>query len=109
MCIRDSLGTVVPSPAPNPDRSDPLGNLPRVPWEGGANYYAQFPRSAASGWTDPGFFPIALWYPNGGNDASVQFDRSFGINTYVENNPDVPYSVLSLIHISEPTRRTPIS
>jgi hypothetical protein len=47
----------------------------------------------AAGWAEPEFFPIALWYPNAGNNASAQFDKSYGINTYVENNPDIPYSV----------------
>jgi hypothetical protein len=68
-------------------------NLPRVPWEGGPKYYSQFPRAASSGWNAPSFFPIGLWYPNAGNDASAQFDKSYGINMYVENNSDIPYSV----------------
>src|SRR4029450_6060368 len=39
-------------------------NLPRIPWEGGPAYWAQFPQAAASGWTDPNFFPISVFLPN---------------------------------------------
>src|SRR5664280_2738080 len=66
-------------------------NLPRIPWEGGPDYYSQFPQSAKSGWTDPSWFPIGIWYPNGGNAVNASFDKSKGINTYWENNPDIAY------------------
>jgi hypothetical protein len=36
-------------------------NLPLVPWEGGPAYWNQFPAAAAAGWTDPEFFPIAVF------------------------------------------------
>ena len=60
--------------------------LPRIPWEGGAAYYAQFPDAAGNGWADPSHFPIALWWGVFSNDAEVQWDKTHGINTYVVTN-----------------------
>lgn len=56
-------------------------DLPRIPWEGGPQYWARF-RNAGD-WTDPNFFPIGIWFGNVATDEQVQFDKSKGINTYV--------------------------
>ncbi|MFT3877024.1 MAG: DUF4082 domain-containing protein [Propioniciclava sp.] len=65
---------------PNNDATAAGLNLPRVPWEGGPNYWAQF--SDASEWTDPSFFPIGIWHESISSDAEVQWDKSQGINYY---------------------------
>ena len=65
-----------------------------MPWSGGNAYWSQFSKAKAAGWSDPGFFPIALWYGSAGSDAQVKFDKAHGINTYVQNNPSNPYSLL---------------
>ncbi|HEV2780964.1 MAG TPA: DUF4082 domain-containing protein [Actinophytocola sp.] len=57
-------------------------DLPRVPWEGGPEYYAQF--SAAAAWTDPNFFPVGVWFESVLQQSDVDLDRGAGINTYVE-------------------------
>ena len=63
-------------------------NLPRVPWEGGPEYYRQFPKSA--GYTDPNVFPIGAWWASFDSDANVTWDKGVGINTYILFNPDSP-------------------
>ncbi|WP_377973766.1 hypothetical protein [Arthrobacter ulcerisalmonis] len=55
-------------------------NLPRIPWEGGPDYWKQFPN--AKEWTDPSFFPIGIWFNGFSNNAEVQWDKDHGINTY---------------------------
>src|SRR3954469_5404783 len=59
--------TATPTPAPAPSqtggpvKSPPAAvDLPRVPWEGGPDYYGKFP--SARPWTDPNFFPIGVWF-----------------------------------------------
>jgi hypothetical protein len=54
--------------------------LPLEAWWGGPSYYAQFPRAAGSGWTDPSFFPIAVFHGKPEHAASL---RSIGVNTYM--------------------------
>lgn len=68
-------------------------DLPRVPWEGGPAYWAQFPKAAAGGWTDPGFFPIVAWYNGISSNEEVQFDKSLGINTYIGMSADTPFNL----------------
>lgn len=58
----------------------PQLNLPFLPWWGGPGYYAQFPMAAAAGWTDPGFFPISVFY---GRPADAALMASIGVNTYM--------------------------
>jgi hypothetical protein len=55
--------------------------LPRIPWEGGPQYWAQY--GNARDWADPNFFPIGIWFGNFSTDEHVQFDKSKGINTYI--------------------------
>jgi hypothetical protein len=84
---------VVPPVDPPPvDPNTPILNLPRVPWEGGPQYWQQFPDAAARGWTDPNFFPIAIWWCVFETDAQVQWDKAHGINTYVVTNSSLPNS-----------------
>ena len=54
--------------------------LPLEAWWGGPSYYAQFPLAAASGWTDPSFFPIAVFRGKPEDAASLW---SMGVNTYM--------------------------
>lgn len=69
-------------------------SLPRVPWEGGASYYRQFPDADAYGWSDPTFFPIGVWWAVFSSDEEVQWDKSLGINTYIVSNPDSDYGLI---------------
>lgn len=55
-------------------------DLPTKPWWGGASYYSAFPKAAASGWDDPTFFPIAVFF---GKPADAPRLASLGINTYM--------------------------
>ncbi|MDG4764265.1 DUF4082 domain-containing protein [Solwaraspora sp. WMMD406] len=91
--------TAAPSPsaspaptttAPTPSPSAPGGggtpgalDLPRVPWEGGPSYYANFPQAKASGWNNPGFFPIGVWYEGVYTQEEIDRDKAAGLNTYV--------------------------
>lgn len=91
-----------PSP-PAPTPGDPTGPaqppdgqplaLPRIPWEGGPNYWKQFPAADAAGWDDPNFFPILAWFNGISTDAEVQYDKSLGINTYSGMWAGTPYSL----------------
>lgn len=62
---------------PNPNAAL---NLPREDWWGGPAYYSAFPKAASSGWTDPSFFPIAVFQGKPEDAASL---RSIGVNTYM--------------------------
>lgn len=65
-----------------------IADLPLVPWEGGPAYWDQFPKAAAGGWTSSNFFPIGIFYNGIGLDVDVQFDQSYGINSYVNGTGD---------------------
>ena len=58
-------------------------DLPRVPWEGGPGYYARFAKADATGWDDPDFFPIGVWYEGVNSQQDVDQDKGAGLNTYV--------------------------
>jgi hypothetical protein len=58
--------------------------LPRIPWEGGPSYYKAFPQAVESGWTDPSFFPVGVWFESVVEPSDVEEDRAIGLNTYVE-------------------------
>jgi hypothetical protein len=74
----------VTTPPVDPPVDPPSGvlNLPRIPWEGGPQYWAQFPKAAAAGWTNPAFFPIAINPAPFSSADEVQWDKAHGINTY---------------------------
>lgn len=62
----------------------------RIPWEGGAQYWAQFSRASASGWTDPNFFPISVFFGKA-DPYHVTLLKDAGVNVYmgVEHSPEV--------------------
>ena len=82
-----------PGPNPAPDPNAPTLNLPRIPWEGGPNYWKNFPKADAAGWDDPAFFPVAVTFNNLITDADANYDKSLGINTYTGMYEGVPYSM----------------
>jgi hypothetical protein len=55
-------------------------DLPTEPWWGGSDYYASWEKASAVGWTDPGFFPIAVFY---GKPAHAEALADVGINTFL--------------------------
>lgn len=83
------------APAPVVVANNPLGSLARIPWEGGPSYWAQFPISVAAGWTSPNFFPLVIWYNSISTDNEVQFDKSYGINSYIGMDGATPYSLFA--------------
>jgi hypothetical protein len=69
-------------------------DLSRIPWEGGSNYYARFPKARASGWDRPGFFPISVFLGSADPAIVAQY-KDAGVNTVlgVEHDPaDLPIS-----------------
>jgi hypothetical protein len=77
---------------PQTSEEQPL-DLPRIPWEGGPDYWKQFPIADAAGWDDPGFFPILAWFNGISSDEEVQYDKSLGINTYSGMWEGTPYDL----------------
>lgn len=71
--------------------TDSLLDLPLVPWEGGAEYWEQFPKTSAAGWDDEAIFPIVLWYNGISTDEEAQYDKSLGFNTYIGMAETTPY------------------
>ncbi len=69
-------------PTQPPDDGAAALDLPRIPWEGGSDYWNRF--SDAQRWTDPSFFPIGVWWGNVSSDEEAQWDKSHGINFYTE-------------------------
>lgn len=62
-----------------------LLDLPRIQWEGGPDYWRNFRLAANAGWTDPAFFPLAVFF---GRAAHAEQLKSVGINTFqgIEHN-----------------------
>lgn len=75
-------------------------DLPRIPWEGGADYYRAFPDAERAGWTDPAHFPISVWWGGASTDAEVQYDKSLGINTYAVTSPEMDSSLFARNKVS---------
>lgn len=70
-------------------------NLPRIAWEGGPAYWAQFPKASAAGWTNPNFFPIGIDPAPFSSNEEIQWDKDHGINTYVGSlNTYCPWTLL---------------
>lgn len=69
-----------PSTGVSPDAGATVLNLPREAWWGGSAYYSKFSKAAAAGWTDPSYFPIAVFYGKPEHATSL---ASIGINTYM--------------------------
>lgn len=72
-------------PSPGPLSQAGLLDLPPIGWEGGPEYWRSFPKAATAGWTDPSFFPMAVFF---GRPAHAEQLKSMGINTFqaVEHN-----------------------
>lgn len=68
-------------------------SLPRIPWEGGSNYWKNFSATDAAGWNDPSFFPIVVWYNGISSNSEAIYDKSVGINTYIGMSDATPYSL----------------
>jgi hypothetical protein len=66
-------------------------DLPRIAWEGGPEYWKKFSRADAGGWDDPSFFPIVTWWGGFSSNAEVQYDKSLGVNAYVQMYPGTPF------------------
>lgn len=64
--------------------------LPRIAWEGGPAYWAQFPKAAAVGWTSQSFFPISVFFSKA-DPTHVASLKDAGINLYmaVEHSPEI--------------------
>lgn len=60
-------------------------NLPRIPWEG-SDYWKQFSKADAAGWSDPGFFPISVFL---GKLSSAPELQAVGVNVFMaaEHSP----------------------
>ena len=87
-------GTAPASSTGSPSATPPavLAKLPRIPWDGGPDFYKKFSKADAAGWDDPNFFPIGVWYASA-NGEQMQFDKAHGINFYVQFNPDADYAL----------------
>lgn len=70
-------------------------HLDRVPWEGGPEYWKQFSRAHAAGWSRDDFFPIVAWFDSVSTDEEAAYDKSLGINTYIGMPETTPYSLFS--------------
>jgi hypothetical protein len=72
-------------------RSEPLGNLRRVPWDGGPGYYEKFANARAGGWHRPDFFPVGAWFMRASEQSDLDTYRSLGFNTsfHVEEENDL--------------------
>ena len=68
--------TATPTPAPSPGPSE----LTLEPVDGGSGYYGQYSNSLP---TDPGFFPIGVWFESVMSQADINLDKDAGLNTYV--------------------------
>jgi hypothetical protein len=80
-------------PPQSGDRSAPATelDLPRIPWEGGPEYWKQFAKADAAGWDEPGFFPIVVWFNGISSDNEAKYDASLGVNTYIGMADTTPY------------------
>jgi hypothetical protein len=84
---------VAEAPAPLVQNERDELDLPRIPWEGGSAYYAQFSNAKAHGWASPNFFLIGVFL--GPTQAPYPLRlKGTGINCYVAVEPN---SQLSLV------------
>lgn len=67
-----------------------------IPWEGGSAYWSQFAKADAAGWSDPSFFPIAVFLvkPEGfaGHGAAL---AALGVNVAMAVEHQTPISDLT--------------
>ncbi len=78
--FKSDATAITPTPTPTLTPTPALLPLPRTPWEGGPAYWSQFPKARQSGWDQPGFFPISVFY---GKPEHASALRALGINTYM--------------------------
>ncbi len=93
-CTSPPLEEAVAAPGAA-ETAPPELDLPRIPWEGGSAYWKQFAKPQAAGWSDPGFFPIVIWYNGISSDAEAQYDKSLGFNSYIGMADTTPYSLFA--------------
>jgi hypothetical protein len=76
------VGTTPPpiNPTSPPTSGTASLSLPRDAWWVGSAYYSKFAKATAAGWTDPGFFPIAVFY---GKPEQAKTLAGIGVNTYM--------------------------
>lgn len=86
------IAASMPAAVPSQNGSLTL-NLPRIPWEGGSDYWKQFAKANAAGWSDPSFFPIVAWFNGISSNAEALYDKDLGINTYIGMWEGTPYSL----------------
>jgi hypothetical protein len=78
--LSNSVGIVYKAPQPQQE----LDKLTRKLWEGGPAYYDKFPQAKAMGWTNPNFYPIALWGAAVDEQWQIDSYKEVGINTFLE-------------------------
>lgn len=59
---------------------NPLSGMPKIPWEGGPDYWKKFPKATAAGWNNPNFFPISVFMGKPEHAAAL---KAVGVNTYM--------------------------
>jgi hypothetical protein len=94
--------TPSPTPTPTPTRPDPgtpsVLDLPTEAWWGGSAYYSRFEKATAAGWSDPSYFPIAVFF---GKPSHADELAALGINTYMAAEHDgSPVSMITREGIS---------
>jgi hypothetical protein len=73
-------------------------DLPTEPWWGGPSTFAAWPKAAEAGWSDPSFFPIAVFF---GKPEHAERLAELGINTYMGAERDgTPLSDITSAGIS---------
>lgn len=68
-----------------------VNELPGIPWEGGPDYWKQFPKTEKAGWANESFFPIVLWYNGISTNEEAQYDKKLGFNSYIGMAETTPY------------------
>jgi hypothetical protein len=70
------------APGPGIQSSQEGLDLPRIPWEGGSAFYAQFSNAKAQGWASPNFFLLGIFLGPAQVLRGVRL-KGTGINCYV--------------------------
>ncbi|MFJ4207674.1 hypothetical protein ACIPY2_04320 [Paenarthrobacter sp. NPDC089675] len=76
--------TGIPARQPEPARTHPPGTTLREV-DGGTAFYARFSNALP---TDPGYFPVGVWFESALEKDYVAKDLAAGLNTYVVLTPD---------------------
>jgi hypothetical protein len=103
---RDAAGNSSARSAGASATTPPLPPVPTLePVDGGPAWYGQFSNPLP---TDPGFFPIGVWFESVAEQRDVDTDTAAGLNTYVELTASTDLSLVRAggshaIHSGEPT------